>query len=1107
MAVWNPEANDIFLKALEIRAPEQRRAYLDEACHGDADVRAQVDALLEASERAGSFLDAPAADLASTTDEPPREGPGTVIGPYKLLQELGEGGMGTVFLAEQEEPVRRKVALKIIKAGMDSARVIARFEQERQALAMMDHPNIAKVLDAGATSAGRPYFVMELVKGIPITRFCDQEHLTPKERLELFIPVCQAVQHAHQKGIIHRDVKPSNVLIALYDGKSIPKVIDFGVAKAIQQKLTERTMFTEVGQMVGTLEYMAPEQAELNNLDIDTRADIYSLGVLLYELLTGSPPFTSKQLRSAAFDEMLRMIREVEPQKPSTKLSGSDELPSIAANRKLEPKKLTKLVHGELDWIVMKCLEKERGRRYETANGLAFDVQRFLADEPVLAGPPSATYRLRKFMRRNKGPVLAALAILILLVGGSVGTSAGLVWALAAEQETRGALIEVTAQERRAVAAEKSATAAARRAERIYAFYKQYVLVVPRPAGQDGGLGKDVTMKEALDRAAPKIAEAFADDPVIEASVRHTFGVTYTDLGRYKTAHSHLQKALEFRSAALGPEHDDTRATQTAMAIALDKLGNHADAEKLLRQILEIERPKLGPEHEDTLGTMHNLGAVLKNQGKIDEAARLFRKELAVRERQLPPEHRDLLATRQDLATLLIYQNKRAEAESLLRDVLKIRLKVHPDHPETFYCMQNLGMLLRQEEKMEEAEEMLRRCLAGERRIFEADDPRIAGTQYLLADVLIVRGKRAEAEKLLRETLELQRRVNGDDDRKTLRTQRTLATLLARQEKLPEAETLFRQLLRVQTAARPEAPDTLSTQFELALLLKTKGSLNEAEDLYRATLTAQVQVLPADHPDIVATQHNLGILLSDRGKPAEAEAFLRSAWESRRRTLGPDDPDTLRVETNLGLTLRHLGKLSEAEPLTRHAFDVRRRTLGPDADLTLRSQTNLGLLLQGQGKLAEAESVYQDLLQRQRKLLPAEHNALAVTLANLGEILVDNRKAAQAEPLLRECLSMRQKHLPDGWTTFNTESVLGASLLGQKEYADAEPLLLEGYQGLKARQTKIPLQEKDRRLREALERLVQLYDAWGKPDEAAKWRKELEAMKKEPELKESDKKP
>jgi WD40 repeat protein/serine/threonine protein kinase len=419
---------DLFIAALQKDDPAERAAFLDQACGGDAALRQRIEVLLHAHAGAADFLGQPAVEVGATSAEIPgryldpshtpqsREAPGSRIGPYKLLQLLGEGGMGTVYMAEQEEPVKRRVALKIIKAGMDCARVIARFEAERQALAMMDHPNIAKVLDADTTESGRPYFVMELVKGIPITKFCDQEHLTPNERLDLFIPVCNAVQHAHQKGIIHRDLKPSNVLIALYDGKPVPKVIDFGVAKATAQKLTERTMFTEVGQIVGTLEYMAPEQAELNNLDIDTRADIYSLGVLLYELLTGSPPFTGKQLRSVAFMEMLRMIRESDPPKPSTKLSSSEELPSIAANRKLEPAKLTRLVRGDLDWIVMKCLEKDRGRRYETANGLAMDVQRHLAQEPVHACPPTTLYCVRKFVRRNQKAVLTAMAVAVALI-------------------------------------------------------------------------------------------------------------------------------------------------------------------------------------------------------------------------------------------------------------------------------------------------------------------------------------------------------------------------------------------------------------------------------------------------------------------------------------------------------------------------------------------------------------------------------------------------------------------------------------------------------------------------------------------------------------------
>jgi WD40 repeat protein/serine/threonine protein kinase len=432
----------VFACAMSKATPAERAAYLDSACGADTNLRRRVEELLRAHDAAGGFLQQPAVGAHGTAEYEPdgdgllREGPGTVIGPYKLLQLIGEGGMGVVYMAEQEQPVRRRVALKVIKPGMDSKQVIARFEAERQALAMMDHLHIAKVLDAGTTAEGRPYFVMELVRGVPITKFCDQEHLTPRERLELFVPVCQAIQHAHQKGVIHRDLKPSNILVTLYDGKPVPKVIDFGVAKALHTKLTERTMFTEFGAVVGTLEYMSPEQAEMSGLDVDTRSDVYALGVLLYELLTGTTPFEKKRLRAAALAEVMRIIHDEEPPTPSTRLSQSGEsLAGIAAARKTEPAKLTKLMRGELDWIVMRALEKDRARRYETANAFARDVQRYLADEPVEACPPSATYRLRKFARKHTKALATAAAFVTLLFVGLVGATVLAVWATSAERE------------------------------------------------------------------------------------------------------------------------------------------------------------------------------------------------------------------------------------------------------------------------------------------------------------------------------------------------------------------------------------------------------------------------------------------------------------------------------------------------------------------------------------------------------------------------------------------------------------------------------------------------------------------------------------------------
>jgi serine/threonine protein kinase len=425
MSSRESEARRIFLEALEHHDDGRRADFIREAAAGDQLLLQRVDALLKAHGEPNQMLDGDR--LAPTLDAPqPADAPGTMIGPYKLLEQIGQGGMGSVYVAEQQEPIRRLVAVKVIKAGLNSAEVLSRFEVERQALALMDHPNVAKVLDAGATDSGLPYFVMELIDGIPITDYCNQNRLSPRERLELFIPVCQAVQHAHQKGIIHRDLKPSNVLVALYDDRPVPKVIDFGVAKATAQKLTERTLVTGFGALVGTLEYMSPEQAEINQLDIDTRSDVYSLGVLLYELLTGETPFDRQRLKEAGLLEMLRQIREEEPATPSARLGSSPELPALSEQRSTDPARLARLVRGELDWIVMQTLEKDRSRRYQTPAGLAEEIQRYLRDEPVQVGPPNPAYRLRKFLKRKRGPVLAAAGVLVTLAG-VIGTILGLV--------------------------------------------------------------------------------------------------------------------------------------------------------------------------------------------------------------------------------------------------------------------------------------------------------------------------------------------------------------------------------------------------------------------------------------------------------------------------------------------------------------------------------------------------------------------------------------------------------------------------------------------------------------------------------------------------------
>ncbi|MFO0845218.1 MAG: serine/threonine-protein kinase [Gemmataceae bacterium] len=512
---------------------------------------------MRAQGAAGSFLEPPATPPFDTVDEVPvAERPGAVIGPYKLMEEIGEGGMGLVFVAEQQQPVRRRVALKIIKPGMDTRQVVARFEAERQALALMDHTNIAHVFDGGTTTSGRPYFVMELVKGVPITRFCDGNHLSVRQRLELFLDVCSAVQHAHQKGVIHRDLKPSNVMVTSHDGTPVVKVIDFGVAKAIGQRLTDKTLYTQLSQMVGTPLYMSPEQAGQSGLDVDTRSDVYALGVLLYELLTGMTPFDGERLRTVGIDEMRRIIRDEEPARPSTRISTLGlAANTVSTNRQSDPRKLSQLVRGELDWVAMKALEKDRTRRYESASAFAADVGRYLHDEPVQACPPSAAYRVRKFAQRHKGPVAAGVALSSLLVLGTVGTSLGLAWALRAERAATAAaeaaqtqrdralaaeklatdrLAEVTKEKNRATTAEERAKDEAAIAYAVNEFLQNDLLGEAAP--DKNPRDKKVTVEEVLGRASARIAGKFGKQPRVEAVIRRTIGATYRKLGDYSAA-------------------------------------------------------------------------------------------------------------------------------------------------------------------------------------------------------------------------------------------------------------------------------------------------------------------------------------------------------------------------------------------------------------------------------------------------------------------------------------------------------------------------------------------------------------------------------------------
>jgi serine/threonine protein kinase len=733
----------VFDRALELESAWERKSYLDEACDEAPDLRQKVEALLGAYEEAGSFLERPAPEVVTTLGGLAPDGPGTVIGPYKLIQSIGEGGMGAVFMAEQTHPVQRLVALKAIKPGMDSRQILARFEAERQALAMMDHPNIAKVLDAGTTATGRPYFVMELVKGVPITRYCDECRLTLRERLELFVPVCQAVQHAHQKGIIHRDLKPSNVLIAPYDGRPVPKVIDFGVAKATGPRLTERTLYTEFGAVVGTLEYMSPEQAQLNQLDIDTRSDVYALGVLLYELLTGMTPLDHDRLERAELLEVLRIIREEEPPKPSARLSTTHELLAIATNRGMEPNRLSGLVRGDLDWIVMKCLEKDRNRRYETANSLALDLRRYLNDEPVLACPPSAWYSFRKFVRRNLRILAVAGLIGLMLVGAVIGLTISNVLISREQAAKSSALVLAKQNEQRAkVEADKAAS------------ISDLLLEMFTSANPDRIKGAGYTVRELLDDFSSRLDGHLPDQPEVEAALRRAIGIAYRRLGMPEKGGPHLEAALALRRNALGEEHAQVAESLVDSAWNLASAKDYVRAETRVREALAIDR-QLGVGGRPLIETLWALVWLQVYQGQDAKAERTAQEALTIA-REVPgadgPVVANILHT---LADSKVRRRAFAEAEPLARDAVEAHRRWHgAEHPETGWGLLILAKALAGQDNFDEAVANFRAGLNIFRKHYGPESKAIPDIVRDLRSALRAKGDRAGIEALNREVVE-----------------------------------------------------------------------------------------------------------------------------------------------------------------------------------------------------------------------------------------------------------------------------------------------------------------------------------------------------------------
>jgi serine/threonine protein kinase len=799
----------------------------------------------------------PAAAEVSTTETPEQ------IGPYRLVKQIGEGGMGLVYEAEQLEPIKRRVALKMVKRGMDTEEFVARFASERQALAMMDHPAIAKVFDAGATAAGRPYFVMEYVEGIPINDYCDEHKLSVRERLELFVLVCEGVQHAHQKAIIHRDLKPSNVLVGTVDGQPAPKIIDFGVAKAMDDSMFDNTMTTSAGQLVGTPEYMSPEQTDMAAQGIDTRTDVYALGVVLYELLVGHLPFPSEDLKDKGFYEVLRIIREDEPPKPSIRaktLAGSSKtLIKVAGNRSVAPTGLGRKLRGDLDWITMKALEKDRTRRYETARGLGLDIRRHLDFEPVIAGAPSTTYKARKFIRRHRTGVAAAAFVFVAILLGIAGTTTGLIRAVKAEQHAR--------QE-------------AETARKVSDFLVDLFEV----SDPDRAKGNTITAREILDQGSLRIAEELEGEPLTQARLMNTIGKVYQNLGLYEEAAPQLERALELRRSVSSA---DDVAAATLLADLGDLYyvkGRYDEAEAMLTEALAVmDREGGQAENLDLALSINQLASVYRRQGKYDQAEPLYERALAIRSAALGPDDPEVARSYNSLAVLNWNRGNYQEAERLYKQALRLWENAYgSDHSDVAKGLNNLALLYHHQNRYKDAEPLYRRAAGIYEKVLGSAHPRLALALNNLALCHFEQGQFDQADPLFRRALEIRETVLG-----------------------------------------PDHPAVGQTLNNLANLERSRGNFTEAEALYMRALQIRVGALGQEHPDVGWTLRDMGLLAHQRGKPEEALLLFEQVVSIYEKALGTHHPDLADILPDYSAALRDVGRNAEADSLDARVAVIR----------------------------------------------------------------------------------------------------------------------------------------------------------------------------------------